>query len=37
MDTFTIELVSNASFNDYPNNCLGSFTKFLPEQIHPKA
>ena len=34
MDYFTIELVSNASFNCYPNNSLSSFTNFLPEQIH---
>ena len=34
MDSFTIELVSNASFNCYPNNSLISFTNFLPEQIH---
>ena len=39
MDSFTIELVSNASFNCDPNHspspiiCLSSFTKFLPEQI----
>ena len=32
MDSFTIELVSNASFNCYPNNSLSSFTNFLPEQ-----
>ena len=37
MDSFTIELVSNASFNCYPNNCLSSFTNFLPEQIHLKG
>ena len=37
MDSFTIELVSNASFNCYPNNSLSSFTNFLPEQIHPKG
>ena len=36
MDSFTIELVSNASFNCYPNNSLSSFTKFLPEQIQLK-
>ena len=34
MDSFTIELVSNATFNCYPNNSLSSVTKFLPEQIH---
>ena len=32
MDSFTIELVSNASFNCYPKNSLSSFTDFLPEQ-----
>ena len=37
MDSFTIELVSNASFNCYPNNSLSSFTNFLPEQIHLKG
>ena len=37
MDFFTIELVSNASFNCYPNNSLSSFTNFLPEQIHLKG
>ena len=33
---FTIELVSRASFNCYPNKSLGSFTSFLPEQTHLK-
>ena len=28
IDSFTIQLVSNASFNGYPNNCLTSFTIF---------
>ena len=37
MDSFTIGLVSNASFYCYPNNSLGSFTSFLPEQIHLKG
>ena len=37
MDSFTIELVLNASFNCYPNNSLNSFTSFLPEQIHLKG
>ena len=37
MDSFTIELVSNASFNCYPNNSLSSFTNFPPEQIHLKG
>ena len=37
MDSFTIELVSNASFHFYPNNSLSSFTNFIPEQIHLKG
>ena len=38
MDSFTIELISNASFNFYPNNSLSSLKKnFLPEQIHLKG
>ena len=37
MDSLTIELVSNASFNCYPNNSLSSFTNFLSEQIHLKG
>ena len=37
MDSFTIELVSNASFICYPNRNLSSFTNFLPEQIHLKG
>ena len=37
MDSFTMELVSNASFNCYPNNSLSSFTNFLHEQIHLKG
>ena len=37
MDSFTIELVSNASFNCFPNNSLISFTIFLPKQIHLKG
>ena len=37
MDSFTIELVSNASFNCYPNNSLSSSTNFLAEQIHLKG
>ena len=32
MDSFTIELVSNASSQLFPNNTLNSFTNFLPEQ-----
>ena len=37
MDSFTIELVSNAFFNCYPNNSLSYSTNFLPEQIHLKG
>ena len=37
MDSFTFELVSNASFNCYPNNSLSSFTKFLWEQLNLKG
>ena len=33
MESFTIELVSNASAQLFPNNTLGSFTIFLPEQL----
>ena len=33
MSSFTVELVSNASFDCYPNNTLSSFTNFLPQQI----
>ena len=34
MDSFTIELVSNASGELFPNNTLSSFTNFLPEQVN---
>ena len=34
MDSFTIELVLNASAQFFPNNTLSSFTKFLPEQVN---
>ena len=34
MDSFTIELVSNASRELFPNNTLSSFTNFLPEQVN---
>ena len=34
MDSFTIELVSNASSQLFPNNTLSSFTSFLPEQVN---
>ena len=33
MNSFTIELVSNASGELFPNNTLSSFTNFLPEQV----
>ena len=33
MDSFTIELVSNASGEVFPDNTLSSFTSFLPEQV----
>ena len=34
MDSFTIELVSNASGELFPNNTPSSFTNFLPEQVN---
>ena len=34
MDSFTIELVSIASGELFPNNTLSSFTNFLPEQVN---
>ena len=34
MESFTIELVSNASAQLFPDNTLSSFTKFLPEQLN---
>ena len=34
MDSFTKELVSNASGEMSPNNTLSSFTNFLPEQVN---
>ena len=34
MDSFTIELVSNASGELLPDKTLSSFTNFLPEQIN---
>ena len=37
MVSFTIELVSNASFNCYPNNSLSSFTNFLREKLRLKG
>ena len=34
MDSFTVELVSNASGELFPDNTLSSFTNFLPEQVN---
>ena len=34
MDSFTIELVFNASAKIFPDNTLSSFTNFLPEQVN---
>ena len=34
MDSFTIQLVSNASSQLFPNNTLSTFTNFLPEQVN---
>ena len=34
MDSFTIELVSNASGELFPDNTLSSLTNFLPEQLN---
>ena len=34
MNSVTIELVSNASSQLFPNNTLSSFTNFLPEQVN---
>ena len=34
MDSFTIELVFNASGEVFPHNALNSFTNFLPEQVN---
>ena len=34
MDSFTIELVSNASGEMFPDNTLTSLTNFLPEQVN---
>ena len=34
MNSFTVEMISNASFYCYPNNTLNSLTNFLPEQIN---
>ena len=37
MDSFTIELVSNASGELFPDNTLSSSTNFLPEQLNLKG
>ena len=34
MDSFTIELVSNAYGEIFPDNTISSFTNFLPEQVN---
>ena len=34
MESFTRELVSNASGELFPNNTLSSSTNFLPEQVN---
>ena len=34
MDSFTKELVSNASGQLFPDNTLSFFTNFLPEQLN---
>ena len=34
MESFTIELVSNASAQLFPDNTLSSFANFLPEQLN---
>ena len=34
MDSFTIELVFNASGELFPDNTLSSLTNFLPEQVN---
>ena len=34
MDSITIELVSNASGELFPDNTLSSFLNFLPEQVN---
>ena len=34
MKSFTIELLSNASAQLFPDNTLSSFTNFLPEQLN---
>ena len=37
MNSFTKELVSNASFGCYTNSALSSLTIFLPEQINSEG
>ena len=34
MQSFTIEFISNAFAQLFPNNTLSSFTNFLPEQLN---
>ena len=34
MESFTIELVSNAASGLFPDNPLSSFTNFLPDQVN---
>ena len=34
MESFRLELVSNASAQPFPDNALSSFTNFLPEQLN---
>ena len=34
MESFTLELVSSASAQPFPDNTLSSFTNFLPEQMN---
>ena len=34
MSSFTVELISNSSFDCYPNNTLSSLTNFLLGQIN---
>ena len=34
MESFTIDLVSNASAQLFPDNTLSSFTNFFPEQLN---
>ena len=34
INSFTVELVSNVSFDCYPNNTLSSFINFLPEHFN---